>query len=129
MKAQFDQDLLSSFYLWFENFLVKDKAQAYSTDNSNAFKYVDFPDIPSSHHGYQGQYRQLVAEQSVDVPNSGFFSDGGFVTGNYDENGSVFTDYDNGRLIFPSASGTGLTLTANSTIKEVNSSTSDVSIF
>ena len=120
MKAQFDQTLLSSFYLWFENYLVKDKAQAYSADNSNTFKYIDFPDVPSSHYGYQGQFKQLVAEHSVSTPNSGFFSDGGFVTGDYDNNGSVFTDYDNGRLIFPSASGTGLTLTANSTIKEIN---------
>ncbi len=120
MKAQFDQTLLSSFYLWFENYLLKDKSEAYSTGNSNTFKYVDFPDVPSSHYGYQGQFRQLVGEHSVDTPNSGFFSNGGFVTGDYDNNGSVFTDYDNGRLIFPSASGTGLTLTANSTIKEVN---------
>jgi len=120
MKAQFDQTLLSSFYLWFENYLLKDKSQAYSTNASNTFKYVDFADIPSSHYGYQGQYKQLVAEHNVDVPNSGFFSDGGFVTGDYDNNNGVFTDYDNGRLIFPAYSGTGLTLTANSTVKEVN---------
>ena len=120
MKAQFDQTLLSSFYLWFENYLLKDKSKAYSTGASNTFKYVGFSDIPSSHYGYQGQFKQLVAEHSVDVPNSGFFSDGGFVTGNYDSNGSVFTDYDNGRIIVPAASGTGLTLTANSTVKEVN---------
>jgi len=120
MKAQFDQTLLSSFYLWFENYLLKDRSKAYSTDASNTFKYVDFADVPSSHYGYQGQFKQLVGEYDVDVPNSGFFSDGGFVTGNNDSNGGVFTDYDNGRLIFPSASGTGLTLTANSTVKEVN---------
>ena len=120
MKAQFDQTLLSSFYLWFENYLLKDKSKAYSTDASNTLKYVDFADVPSSHYGYQGQFKQLVGEYDVDVPNSGFFSDGGFVTGNNDSNGGVFTDYYNGRLIFPSASGTGLTLTANSTVKEVN---------
>ena len=120
MKAQFDQTLLSSFYLWFENYLLKDESKAYSTGASNTFKYVGFSDIPSSHYGYQGQFKQLVAEHSVDVPNSGFFSDGGFVTGNYDSNGNIFTDYDNGRIIVPAASGTGLTLTANSTVKEVN---------
>jgi hypothetical protein len=52
MKAQFDQTLLSSFYLWFENYLLKDNSKAYSTGVSNTFKYVDFPDIPSSHYGY-----------------------------------------------------------------------------
>ena len=54
MKAQFDQDLLSSFYLWFENRLLGSKAEAYSINMDNAFQYVDFPDIPSSHVGYQG---------------------------------------------------------------------------
>ena len=120
MKAQFDQNILSSFYLWFENRLLGDKGKAYGSGASNAFRYVDFPDIPSSHVGYQGKYRQLVADNSVDEPNSGFFVDGGFVTGNYDQNGGVYTDYNNGRLIFPSGSGTALTITANSTVKEVN---------
>ena len=120
MKSQFDQDLLSSFYLWFENRLLGDKAEAYSVNMDNAFQYVDFPDIPSSHVGYQGKFRQLVPDHSVSQANSGFFQDGGFVTGNYDENGGVYTDYNNGRLIFPVASGTSMTLTANSTVKEVN---------
>ena len=84
---------------------------------SNTFKYVGFSDIPSSHYGYQGQFKQLVAEHSVDVPNSGFFSDGGLWQ--LCSNGNIFTDYDNGRIIVPAASGTGLTLTANSTVKEV----------
>ena len=67
MKAQFDQTLLSSFYLWFENYLLKDNSKAYSINTSNTFKYVDFPDVPSSHHGYQGQFKQLVGEYNVDV--------------------------------------------------------------
>jgi len=123
MKAQFDQNVLSSFYLWFENRLLNTKAKAYQTDLDNAFTSGSFPDIPSSHIAFQGKFRQLVAEHNVDTPNSGFFLDGGFVTGNYDKNGSVFTDYDNGRLIFPQASGTVIgskDLTANSTVKEVN---------
>jgi|TARA_R110002020_G_scaffold158318_4_gene341486 hypothetical protein len=120
MKAQFDQNLLSSFYLWLERRLLASKAEAYSINMDNAFQYVDFPDIPSSHVGYQGKFRQLVADHGVNQQNSGFFEDGGFVTGDYDENGGVYTDYNNGRLIFPAASGTSMDLTANSTVKEVN---------
>ena len=120
MKAQFDQDVLSSFYLWFENHLLTDKSKAYSTGLSNTFKYVEFTGMPPSHVGYQGKYRQLVPEYSVDIPNSGFFEDGGFVTGDYDSNGGVYTDYQNGRLIFPVASGTSLTPTGTYTVKEVN---------
>ena len=119
MKAQFDHNILSSFYLWFENRLVSSKVKAYNTNLSNNFKYVNAYDIPSGYYGYQGEFRQLVAESNVDVPNSGFFVNGSFVTGNTTQS-NVYTDYENGRLIFPQASGTGLTITANSTVKEVN---------
>jgi hypothetical protein len=37
MKAQFDQNILSSFYLWFENRLLSDSAKAYKIDLDNAF--------------------------------------------------------------------------------------------
>ena len=123
MKAQFDQNILSSFYLWFENRLLKDDCKAYGTDLGNTFTSGSFPDIPPSHIAFQGEFRQLVAEHNVDTPNSGFFLGDTFITGNYDENGGVFTDYDNGRLIFPEASGVPIAsnaLTANSTVKEVN---------
>ena len=123
MKAQFDQNVLSSFYLWFENKLLSDKAKAYAINLDNAFTSGNFPDIPSSHIAFQGKYRSLVGEYDIDQPNSGFFLGNHFITGNYDQNGEVFTDYENGRLIFPKASGAAIgntTLTANSTVKEVN---------
>ena len=111
MKAQFDQNLLSSFYLWLENRLLKDDTKAYLTNLTNSFKYVDFNDIPSDMVGYQGEYRQLVAESNIDVVNSGFFVGGSFITGNPASNGGVYIDYQNGRILFPSASGTNLNTT------------------
>lgn len=123
MKAQFDQNILSSFYLWFENRLLGDSSKAYQTNLDNAFTSGNFPDIPSSHIAFQGKYRSLVGEHSVDNPNSGFFLGSNFITGDYDSNGGIFTDYENGRLIFPQASGAEIgstALTANSTVKEVN---------
>jgi hypothetical protein len=120
MKAQFDQNLLSSFYLWLENRLLKDDFKAYLTQVDNSFRYVDFDDIPSDMVGYQGEYRQLVAEHNVDVVNSGFFVNNQFVTGDSSANGGIYTDYNNGRILFPTASGTGLSVTGTYTIKEVN---------
>ena len=123
MKAQFDQNILSSFYLWFENQLIGSKAEAYKINLDNAFTSGVFPDVPPSHVAFQGKFRQLVGDHGVSQPNSGFFLDGEFITGNSDINGGVFTDYDNGRLIFPQESGTPIgskDLTANSTVKEVN---------
>jgi hypothetical protein len=123
MKAQFDQNVLSSFYLWFENRLLGDASKAYQINLDNAFISGSFPDVPSTHIAFQGKYRSLVGEYSVDNPNSGFFLGSHFITGDSDNNGGVFTDYENGRLIFPQASGADIgstALTANSTVKEVN---------
>ena len=65
MKAQFDQNILSSFYLWFENQLLSDSAKAYKVDLSNAFISGSFSDIPPSHIAFQGKYRSLVGEHQV----------------------------------------------------------------
>ena len=131
MKAQFDQNLLSSFYLWFENRLLKDDIKAYVQDLDNTFKYVEYHDLPSDFVGYQGQFRQLVAENSVESPNSGIFINGDFVTGDSSSNGGVYIDHQEGRVVLPLASGTDLEITANSTVKEINtyiSNDSDLSI-
>ncbi len=120
MKAQFDQNLLSSFYLWLENRLIKSDSKAYLTNVPNSFKYVDFDDIPSDMVGYQGEYRQLVSDYDIDVVNSGFFVGDDFITGDSSANGGVYTDYNNGRILFPSASGTGLNVSGTYSVNEVN---------
>ena len=120
MKAQFDQNLLSSFYLWLENRLLKTDTKAYITGLDNNFRYVDFDDIPADMVGYQGEYRQLVADYDIDTVNSGFMVDGGFVTGDSSANGGVYTDYQNGRLLLPAASGTDLNISGTYSVKEVN---------
>ena len=119
MKVQFDHNVLSSFYLWFENYLLSDKIKAYNTGLSNNFQKIDAYDVPNGYLAYQGEFRQIVAENSVDIPNSGFYVNGSFVSANTSSS-NIFVDYDNGRLIVPSASGSNLTITGNFTIKEVN---------
>lgn len=117
MKPQFDQKLVSSFYLWFENKLLDDKIAAYQTGVSNTYKYVDAFDIPNGYNAYQGQYRQLVAEYEVSTPNTGVFVNGSFIP---EGQANVYTDYNNGRIILPVSSGQALNITSTSTIKEVN---------
>lgn len=118
MKAQFPTELISSFYLWFENKLLGDKSEAYAENQSNTFEYTDgFVDIPSSQVAYQGKFRQLVADSSAGQMNSGVFVDGVFTTGSSPD---ITIDYNDGRVILPAASGTNLTITANNTVKEVN---------
>jgi hypothetical protein len=117
LKAQFDQQLVSSFYLWFENKLLDPSIQAYQTGVSNSYQYINAFDISSDFNAYQGQYRQLVADYDVDVPNSGVFVNGSFITGG---SPNVYTDYNNGRIIFPASSGKALNVSSVSTVKEVN---------
>lgn len=117
MKPQFDQKLVSSFYLWFENKLLDDKIAAYQTGVSNTYKYVDAFDIPNGYNAYQGKYRQLVAEYEVSAPNTGIFVNGSFIP---EGQANVYTDYNNGRIILPVSSGQALNITSTSTIKEVN---------
>ena len=117
MKAQFDQKLISSFYLWFENELLGDSISAYRTGVANSYQYIDAFDVPAGYYAYQGQQRQLVAEYDVSVPNSGIFVGGEFVSGGQ---ANVYTDYSNGRIIVPASSGTALDITSVSTVKEVN---------
>ena len=117
MKAQFDQKLISSFYLWFENKLLDTSVAAYQTGVANTYQYITAFDVPEEFVTYQGQHRQLVAESSVSVPNSGIFVNGSFITGS---RANVYTDYNNGRIIFPVSSGEALTVTSVSTIKEIN---------
>jgi hypothetical protein len=131
MKAQFDQNLLSSFYLWFENKLLKEDFKAYIPDLENTFEYVEYSDLPSDYIGYQGQFRQLVAENNVDSPNSGVFINGDFVSADVNSNGGVYIDHQQGRVVLPLASGTDLEITGQSTVKEVNtyiSNDSDLNI-
>ena len=61
MKAQFDQNLLSSFYLWLENRLLKSDTKAYLTGLDNNFRYVDFDDIPSGTVSFTGPVINLTS--------------------------------------------------------------------
>lgn len=117
MKAQFDQQLVSSFYLWFENKLLSDNVHAYQTGVNNSYQYVDYYNLPDGYLAYQGNYRQLAAEYDIDLPNSGVFVNGSFVSGGQS---GFYMDYNNGRIIFPEASGQDLSITSVSTVKEVN---------
>jgi hypothetical protein len=117
LKAQFDQQLISSFYLWFENQLLADSVLAYQTGVANSYQYIDAFDVPDNFVAYQGKYRQLVADYDVSVPNSGFFINNTFISGGQS---GFYTDYNNGRIILPAASGQSLNITSTSTVKEIN---------
>lgn len=120
MKAQFDQQLLSSFYLWFENQLLSEDFSAYHSSIPCEFKHAEYPDLPSDLIGYAGEFRQLVADSGISDPMTGLSVDGSDVSLDPIANGGLYMDYNNGRILMPVDSGIDLTITGEVAVKEVN---------
>jgi len=117
MKVGYDHELLSSFYLWFDDRLNY-FAEAYATGITQTFQYVDTVDLPSNYNAYYSPYRQLVwASDKTTVPNY-VTIDG---TDVYDKD-NIYIDYSNGRVLLDSSvyPSTTLTITGTFPIKTVN---------
>tara|TARA_Y100000356_G_C11203138_1_gene258936 strand:- start:16 stop:876 length:861 start_codon:yes stop_codon:yes gene_type:complete len=122
MKSTFSHDVMNSFFLWFDNFLMK-KVDAYKTYTTKFYNYTD-ERLGGSKVVYGSPYKQFAYDNSitgVTVP-SGVTVDGTFLaTGT---SGMQF-DFDNGRVIFNSGVNTGLDISGTYTVKEINSYITD----
>ena len=122
MKAAFSHNLINSFFLWFDNFLLK-KADAHKTYTTKLYNYSD-ERLGGDKIVYGSPYKQWVYDQSITgatIP-SGLTIDGSFLsTGT---SGMQF-DFDNGRVIFNSGVSSGLDITGTYTVKEINSYITD----
>lgn len=122
MKSQFDHELLSSFYLWFDDVLVR-RNDSYITQ-STGISFVqkvagdseEADDIPPNLDAFYAPFRQLVGE-GTDV-SSGVYIDGALV--NQGTSG-LLIDFNEARVLVNSGefpSGTPITGAFNT--KEVN---------
>jgi hypothetical protein len=94
MKIGFDHELLSSFYLWFDDRLNY-FAEAYKDPIEHTFQQVDSIDIPLNYLAYYSPYRQFVwASDKISVSNQ-VTIDGNVVQ---DRNG-IYIDYNQGRVL------------------------------
>ena len=64
MKAQFQHNLTSSFFMWFDNFLLT-KGEAY-TNKTGEFFYYDDTLIDSDYTVFGSPYKQWVSDSSID---------------------------------------------------------------
>ena len=123
MKASYDHELLSSFYLWFDDRLNY-HGEAYKTGETHTFQYVDTYDIPSNYIAYYSPYRQFVwASDKETIPNY-VTIDG---TDVYDQN-NIYIDYNNGRVLLDTAvygTNQNLTITGTFPYKTINSYITD----
>ena len=115
MKEQFQHKLTTSFFLWFDNFLLT-KGEAFSNKTGEFFYYSD-DRLDATYKAYGSPYKQWVTDSSVSgvsIP-SGVYIGGNF-SGRDD---GVVLDFDNGRALI-SGSSTDLTVTGSFSVKDFN---------
>jgi|TARA_R100000081_G_scaffold57143_1_gene28144 hypothetical protein len=116
MIEQFQHKLTTSFFLWFDNFLLT-KGQAFSNKTGQLFYYED-PRLDSRYLAYGSPYKQWVTDSSIagaTIP-TGVSVVGAGTSGRDD--GVVF-DFDNGRALF-SGENTSMTVTGEFAVKDFN---------
>ncbi len=122
MKPTFTHNVINSFFLWFDNFLMT-KADAYKTYTTKLYNYQDAR-LGGNKVIYGSPYKQWVYDKNITgatIP-SGFTINNQFVpTGT----SGMKIDFDNGRIIFNSGVSTSLNITGTYSIKEVNSYVTD----
>ena len=122
MKPTFTHNVINSFFLWFDNFLMT-KGDAYKTYTTKLYNYEDLR-LGGDKVVYGSPYKQWVYDKNITgatIP-SGFTINNQFVsTGT----SGMRIDFDNGRIIFNSGVSTGLNITGTYSVKEVNSYITD----
>ena len=122
MKPTFTHNVINSFFLWFDNFLMT-KGDAYKTYTTKLYNYED-PRLGGNKVVYGSPYKQWVYDKNITgatIP-SGFTINNQFVpTGT----SGMKIDFDNGRIIFNSGVSTSLNVTGTYSVKEVNSYITD----
>jgi hypothetical protein len=96
MKAQFTNNLVSSFLLWADHTIL-DKGEAFSNVNSLFYRIND---THTPYYTYANPFGQIVADTSISgmVPFTGVYVNNIFTTKG--QNGLVDIDYNKGRLYF-----------------------------
>jgi hypothetical protein len=114
MIEQFQHKLTTSFFLWFDNFLLT-KGEAYSNKTGQLYYYED-PRLDSRYLAYGSPYKQWVTDSSIagaTIP-TGVSVVGAGTSGRDD--GVVF-DFNNGRALF-SGENTSMTVTGEFAVKD-----------
>ena len=114
MKPQFGHELMTSFMLWFDNYLLR-KGEAFE-NKTGVFHYIEDDRVPSGFLSFSSEFKQFVNDSSLTglglsiTPN--IISSPGFdleITGvNGSQSGHLLNDY-NGTYRRTSLTGTEAT--------------------
>jgi hypothetical protein len=115
MKEQFQHKLMTSFALWFDNYLLK-KGEAYENKTGQFFYYSD-DRVDSNFKVFGSPYKQFVTDSSITGAN---IPTGVYINGTeYTRNDGVVFDFENGRILSQSFA-TGAAITGSFAVKDFN---------
>lgn len=123
MNSQYDHNLISSFYLWLDDFLVN-KNNCSFTGINQIFEYYEANDIPSNMNAYYSQSNQFSCghEAAKDF----FYKDGNIIYQDVFSENKVLIDNNNSRiLIDKQISEENFVYSGNFIEKEINLYISD----
>lgn len=125
MKAQFDQKLLSSFFLWFDDRVVR-YGEAVEPNISQTFYYSENSvDLEPDRIAYYSPDRQFVSigndvPDGVYIKGGDFGTDYVFVEQQPNTDIGLMIDNDQGRVILNATMGTDLSISGNFSRKTLN---------
>ena len=95
MKEQFQHRITTSFFMWFDNFLLT-KGEAFS-NKTGEFLYYEDNRLDSTYKAYGSPYKTWVTDSSVTGAN---IPTGVFIGGNFSgRDDGVVLDFENGRAL------------------------------
>ncbi len=115
MIEQFQHRATTSFFLWFDNYLLK-KGQAYSNQTSKFYHYSD-DRLDNRYKAFGSPYKQWVTDSSIagaDVPN-GVYINNTFTP----RSTSLILDFENGRVLVNGVANTA-SITGSFAVKDFN---------
>ena len=116
MKTVYQHELLNSFYLWFDNFLVR-KGEAYKTYSTDFYYYAD--ERVQNKTVFGSPYKQWVYDKNISSAqvNPVISGDSGAIS---EGTSGLKFDFDNGRVLFDSDFATGTNISGTYTVKDFN---------
>ena len=117
MKPQYQHTVMTSFLLWFDNYLLN-KGEAFSS-KTGTLQYFNDTRLPDTYNVYASPYKQWVNDSSItNVVDGVFVGDSSTPSG---RSQSLVFDFENGRVIDTGNHlGTDKVITGTFAVKDFN---------
>jgi len=116
MKPQYQHELMTSFFLWFDHELLQ-KGEAYSNQTGSLY-YSEDSRLPSEYKRYQSNYKQWVNDSSVTGETNPIIPTGFMGSGRAE---NIIIDFENGGIVETGESfNTSETVTGSFAVKDFN---------